>query len=164
MAENIRGIECSLYNGKFRDLLLFLSDKPFNFYVSWCMKIDSKHSLMPKVSQNFYVTPNELKNMANETIWEIVMHIYPTGAITKKIDTYDNFISSQCSCSLIFYDCGMIDIYVKESKLRNQLYNLLLSLDAQNIMYITDISDHRTCFYSRGGGLGPAEGGQGDGL
>lgn len=144
MTEHIRGIECSLYNGGVEDLLLFLSTKPFDFYIRWCMKIDDKGVNLPKSLSDFQIFPHELKKMAKESIWELVMHIYPVGANRKIIETYDDFMNSSCICCLIFYDCGLLDIYIKELSLRNQLYDLLHSLQAKDIELITDVSDCRT--------------------
>ena len=145
MTEHIRGIECSLYSGGVEDLLLFLSTKPFDFYIRWCMKIDDENLILPKSSCNFQILPHELKKLARESIWELVLHIYPIGSNREKIETYDDFMNSSCICCLIFYDCGLLDIYTKESSLRDQLYDLLLSLQANDIELITDVSDGRTC-------------------
>ena len=145
MEKNIRGIECSLYNRKVEDLLLFLSNKPFDFYVQWCMKIDDNHMILPKSSHNFRILPCDLKKLAKESIWELVLHVYPIGSNRKIIETYEDFMKSSCICCLIFYDCGLLDIYTKESSLRDQLYDLLLSLQAKDVELITDVSDCRTC-------------------
>lgn len=146
MLENIRGIECSLYNGKVEDLLLFLSNKPFDFYVRWCLKLEGNNGLLPTSSRNFHILPYDLKKLAKESIWELILDIYPVGLNKQTIETYDDYINSPCVCCLILYDCGLMDIYVKESNLRNQLYNLLLSLQAKDIAFITDRSDCRTYF------------------
>ncbi len=145
MTENIRGIECSLYNGRIEDLLLFLSNKPFDFYIRRCMKINDKHALLPKPSCNFRILPNDLKQLAKESIWELVLDIYPVGSNIQTIETYDDFLESPCVCCLIFYDCGLMDIYVKDSNLRNRLYHMLFSLQAKDITLISDVSDNRTC-------------------
>ena len=147
MTEHIRGIECSLYNGGVEDLLLFLSTKPFDFYIRWCMKIDDKDMILPKSSCNFQILPHELQKLARESIWELVLHIYPDGSNRKIIETYDDFLNSQCHCCLIFYDCGLLDIYIKNADFRDQLYSLLLSLSAKDMKFITDLSDSRTCLF-----------------
>lgn len=144
MTVNIRGITCSLYNGRFEDLLLFMSNKPFDFYVRWCMKVDNKHALLPNSSCNFRILPHDLEKLAKESIWELVLHVYPIGSNSQMIETYDDFLNSPCICCLIFYDCGLLDIYIKEPNLRDQLYNLLLSLQAEDMELITDTSDGRT--------------------
>ena len=143
--ENVRGIECSLYNSGVEELLLFLSTKPFDFYVRWCRKIDGNDVIFPKSSCNFQILSHDLKKMAKESIWELVLHIYPVGSNREIIETYDDFKNCSCICCLIFYDCGLLDIYIKESSLRDQLYDLLLSLQAKDIEFITDVSDCRTC-------------------
>lgn len=145
MTDNIRGIECSLYGGEIKEILFFLSDKPFDFYVKWCMKINSKCGLLPNSTQDFCVSPYELKTLAKESIWELVLHIYPAGENRQTIETYDDFNKSPCICCLIYYDCGLMDIYTKESNLRDQLYNLLLSIQAKDIELITDSSDGGNC-------------------
>lgn len=144
MIGNIRGIACSLYNGGVEDLLLFISNTPFEFYVRWCMKIEDKQTILPKSSSNFRIVPHDLRNLAKKSIWELVLHVYPVGSDNQTIETYEDFINSSCACCLIFYDCGLLDIYVKEANLRDQLYNLLLSLGAEDIALITDVSDGRT--------------------
>lgn len=144
MSDNIRGIECSLFNGGIKDLLLFLSNKPYDFYVRWCMKIDNNRELLPKSSNNYRIFSSDLKKLAKSTIWELVLDIYPMGENSQMIETYDDFINSQCLCCLIFYDCALLDIYVKESTLRDQIYNLLCSLQAKDIEIITDSTDGRT--------------------
>ena len=144
MIKSIRGIECSLYNGRVEDLLVFLSNKPFDFYIRWCMKVDDNHMTLPKSSNNFRILPQDLRKLAKESIWELVLYVYPSDSYCQRIETYDDFINSMCICCLIFYDCGLLDIYVKESKLRDELYDLLLFLQAKDLAFITDDSDGRT--------------------
>lgn len=149
---NIKGIECSLYNGRIEELLHFLSNKPFDFYIQRCMKIDATQ-ILPKLSNNFCISSHDLRRLSRESIWELVMYVYPIDSSDqtieidssrKTIETYDDFIQSPCICCLIFYDCGLLDLYVKESNLREQLYDLLLSLEATDMELITDVSDSRT--------------------
>lgn len=144
MIEGIRGIECSLYNGRVEDLLLFISNIPFDFYVRWCMKIDDKDMILPKSLNNFKISSHDLRTLAKASIWELVLHIYPVGSNVREIETYDDFVNSSCTCCLLFYDCGLLDIYVKEAQFRKQLSNLLVSLGAKDIVSITDASDTRT--------------------
>lgn len=144
MTENIRGIECSLYNGRIEDLLLFLSNEPFDFYIRWCMRINDKHALLPETLCNFRILPQDLKQLAKESIWELVLDIYPVDSNTQTIETYDDFFNSLCVSRLIFYDCGLMDIYVKDANLRNQLYDLLVSLQAKDLSLISGTSDSRT--------------------
>lgn len=140
----IRGIECSICTDYLKNVLLFLSGKPFNFYVDWCVKIDGKHMIMPESSRNYPVTAQELQNLANASIWELTLLLHPSDPSDRRICTYEDFIASSCICCLIFYDCAMLDIYIKDDMLREELRALLLSLGAEDLTFITDESDQRT--------------------
>ena len=141
---SIRGIECGICTDRLKKVLLFLSGKPFSFYVDSCMKIDGNHMILPELSCDYQVRTQELQDLAQACIWEIVLHLYPSDATGHRIDQYEDFIASPCVCCLIFYDCGMLDIYVKDKHLRKQLYDLLLDLQAEDLAFITDESDRRT--------------------
>lgn len=144
MDDNIRGIECSLYNGRIKDLLKFLSCEPFEFYVQRIMQINDKSMKLPQSLFNFKISSQDLENIAKNSIWELVLHIYPLGANNQVINTYDDFIQSPCICCLIFYDCGLLDVYLKDIHFREKLYDILLSLEASDINLITDTSNSRT--------------------
>lgn len=145
--ENVRGIECSIFGGEIRKLLFSMADMPFEFYIRWCKKIGSDHSILPKSFTPQWVSSQRLKELAKDSIWELVLHAYPAGASHRTIDTYDDFINSQCACCLIFYDCGLLDLYVRNPSLREHLEDLLQSFQAENIALITDESDGRTGLY-----------------
>lgn len=144
MKDAIRGIECSLYNGEIKSLLLFLSNKPFDFFAPWCMAIHDNRMLLPEAVRNQRISALDLKEIAEASIWELVLHIFPIGLRTQQIETYDDYIRSPCIGCLIFYDCGLMDIYVKDCFLREQIYNLLLTLHASDVAFITDTTDGRT--------------------
>ena len=147
MATQIRGIECSLHNGNIEDLLIFLSNKSFDFFVQHCSTIDNNRMILPRTSLNFCISSDQLCELAKTSIWELVLHIYPTGSNKQQIETYEDFLKSECLCCLIFYDCGMLDIYIKGYDLNREVYNILNSLQAEDIKYITDFSDGRTFLY-----------------
>ena len=147
MTVHIRGIECSLYNGNIKELLVFLSNKPFDFFVKSCAKINDNSIFLPQISYNFCILSNELYELAKASVWELVLHMYPAGSNKQQIETYEDFLKSECLCCLIFYDCGMLDIYIKDYDLNREIYNILNSLQAEDIKYITDSSDGRTFLY-----------------
>ena len=134
---NVKGIECSLFNGGIKDLLIFLSNEPFAIYISKCTKIDNKDMIMPKSSYDFCVSPYGLRELVKASIWELVLYLYPLETDFQPIKTYDDFIRSSCVCCLIFYDCGLLEIYVKDALFRDKLYEALLSFQARDIQLIT---------------------------
>lgn len=147
MNGNIRGIECSIDNGGIGEILLFLAAQPFEFYVSWCAKIDEKQTILPATSNDFSISAQELKELSKASIWELVMQINPIGMKNFGIKSFDDYSKSPCLCYLIFYDCTMLDIYVKDVKLRDQLCDLLLRLGVTDMEFITDESDRRTILH-----------------
>lgn len=147
MNQKVRGIECSLYNGKFMEVLFHLSTKYNFFYIPWCKKFDNKKMLLPKATSISYVTANGLRQIAKQSIWELVLHIYPEGAIINEINTYTDFIESSCECCLIFYDCGMLDLYIKDPILFEDMWEKLELLQASDLSVITELNDTRTMLH-----------------
>ena len=143
MDEEIKGIECSLYSGRIKKLLMYLADKSYDYYISWCMKIDDWHNSFPQSSQNFHISTQGLKELAQSSLWELVLYIYPVGQEHKIIETYSDFENSSCICCLILYDCGLLDIYVKDANLLESIYNQLQSLQAEELRILTNRSNIR---------------------
>ncbi len=142
-----RGIICQLYNGKIGEVLLYFSREFEAFYIPWCMKIDAPGMILAKSYQNLRPSVPELREIAEQCIWELILHMYPVGAKMEQIDNYQDFEKSECACCLIYYDCGELEIYIKDSERREKVWDLLQSLQASNLEYITDASDGRTGFY-----------------
>ncbi len=81
--------------------------------------------------------------MEHHAIWELVLHIYPVGEEKESIKTYADFIGSNCCCCLIYYDCGYLDIYIKEAGLLQQIRACLAELNAEELQVLTDSNDDR---------------------
>ena len=143
---NIIGIDCSISDSAIQEVLHFLSCKSFDFFVYECMMV-TKNVLLPQTTWNFSISPENLKELSKETLWEFVLHIYPINAKRENIETFDNYMQSQCVCCLIYYDCGFLEVYSKDAALRQELYELLVSLKATELEFITDDSVHRTLLY-----------------
>lgn len=147
MLDTIRGIECTLFNEKIEELLIFLSHELGEFYIPWCLKIDDSQMLLPTSIESCHISANNLIELAKSSIWELVLHIYPISSKYEMIETYDDFIKSACRCCLIFYDCGLMDIYIKGKKLFERIHNKLIALEAGDMRLITDVSDTRTILH-----------------
>lgn len=144
MNESIRGIECSLYKGSINELLDFLVEESCEFYAPWYMGIDNTHTTLPRAKQNLHLTALGLKDLAKESIWELVLQLYPKGYDYEVIETYIDFQRSSCICCIIFYDCGLMEIYIKNSVLFELIYNKLNQIQAEDIELITSYNDKRT--------------------
>lgn len=142
-----RGMRCDLPPYGINKLLLFLSQLPGCFYMPWCDKIEKSTQLLPRSLADVYVTAQELRGMEYQAIWELVLHIYPVGAEKACIKTYRDFMDSNCRCCLIYYDCGNLDIYIKEADLFQQIQARLLSLRAEALEFLTDTNDDREALH-----------------
>lgn len=149
MEEKIRGISCTLYHSKnnaMKTLLQSLTGGSCKVFIPWCMVIQGDMRL-PGSKRNLYPTEDEMAAIADAAIWELVLHIYPADAQEEPIETYEDFLQSRCECCLIFYDCGMLELYIRNQTLRDQLLDELEKLDARDIGLITDSNDGRIALH-----------------
>lgn len=147
MDESIRGIACSIDNGSVDELLLLLAEESCEFYASWYMGADNKHTILPATAQNLHLSSAALKDLAKNSIWELVLQLYPIGYNYKAIETYLDFQRSLCQCCLIYYDCGFMEVYIKNPALFELIYNKLQQIQAKDIKFITSSNDKRTCLH-----------------
>lgn len=143
METNVRGMRCALPSNAINKLLLFFSQMHCEFYIPWCLIINSEDMWLPESLKNYSVTAQYLQEIQNHAIWELVLHMYPAGTSSVSIKNYDDFIHSSCFCCLIYYDCGWLDIYVKESTFFTQLQNQLFKLKVEDFEILTDSNDGR---------------------
>ena len=68
---------------------------------------------------------------------------FKDGAFTD-INTYDDFINSDCQIIFLLCDCEFIEIYAKDKEIVDKFYNRALKLDCEEVEYTTDENDGRT--------------------
>jgi len=141
-----RGISCSIYNcsNVIRTILVALSEKYHSFYISWYNAIAKEKTLLPIASEDYIVSSEGLNDMVNATIWDVVLFAFPKDAeIVASFTTYEDYQNSSCECCLIYYDCGELDVYLKDSELLNNMHKLLVEHNAENFVILTDENDRR---------------------
>lgn len=143
MENSICGITCTLDNSSMGHFLKIISHENYIFYIPWCSKIDKENSLRPDSRRDYYVSNQELRDIAEDTIWELELQIYPQGVMHDIFDTYDSFRNSNCICSIIFYDCMELEIYVKSDRSLEKIYNMLSGFGAERIHFLTCSSQMR---------------------
>lgn len=145
--DTVRGLTCSLYNGRITELLVYLATIFHSFRVPWSSRIEDNETLLPNSGQDGDITSNMLKEIATQCIWELVLQVYPENAKKADIETYEDFMNSQCLCCLIYYDCGLLDIYIQNQELLALIHRKLLLLDATDLEFITNINDCRALLH-----------------
>ena len=73
----------------------------------------------------------------------LVLHIYPPNAQCSTIDTYNDFLKSECQFLVLIYDGVFLEIYTKNSNTATVLYNNAGLCGALEVTIKTDDTDLR---------------------
>lgn len=141
MDNGIRGLECMLEEDEMEMFLRFIATRYFSFSVTWCMvngDDNREHSLTALLSSA------RLQRLAENELLELVMFAYDKDALPSVIVDYDDFRKSECSVCLIYYDCGVLEAYIKSSEDFIDIWNELELLHAQNMITKTELNDGRS--------------------
>ncbi|MCZ2257870.1 DUF2691 family protein [Sporosarcina sp. G11-34] len=65
-------------------------------------------------------------------------------ASATEIETYEDFLKSDCQFVLLLVDSSYVTIYSKDKTTILSLYNQVLGANYENVKYITDGNDKRT--------------------
>ncbi|WP_024371046.1 DUF2691 family protein [Exiguobacterium sp. ZOR0005] len=65
------------------------------------------------------------------------------GPITE-IETYEAFLSSPCDLAVLIVDSMFVDIYCKNPRMIDHLYEHMLACGFADVTYLTDANDSRT--------------------
>ncbi|MGE7604411.1 DUF2691 family protein [Peribacillus sp. NPDC097675] len=88
----------------------------------------------------------ELKTLLENNIYYIIfadLQAYPKGEFSD-IETYEEFIESQCELILLVVDSCYITIYCKNKETIELLYKNAIESGFEDVEYITDENDTRT--------------------
>lgn len=148
----IRGIECTLSPRGLANLLMYFRQDSSKFFVPWCLVHQT--GLVEQISipetreyRNITLTACEMDAVIGMSIWELVLHKYPDEKQVQAIDSYEDFVNSDCELCLLYYDCGPLEIYIKDANCIQSIWNRLVSLNAQDLKLITDTNDNRSFLY-----------------
>ncbi|MFS0862116.1 DUF2691 family protein [Fredinandcohnia sp. 179-A 10B2 NHS] len=95
---------------------------------------------------NREISGTELKSLIESKNYYTIfadLQAYPTGNISS-IETYEEFIQSECEIIIIIIDSIYTAIYCKNAIIRKTLYQNALEAGFTNIEYISDENDFRT--------------------
>lgn len=141
------GVKCVLNTSAFNQILRLIAKEAYELYVPWCSGIDAPYMRLPYNSRIGHITALELEELAEQTIWEMVLSMYPTGKSDDTIETYDDYQNSECVCYIIYYDCGILEVYAKNFCWMKKLYETLSALGATSLSYIIEENNSRTRMY-----------------
>ena len=69
---------------------------------------------------------------------------YPNDQVDMKVETYDDFLQSDCQFVFLLVDSMYVTIYSKDQSIIQSLFERATNLEYNNVEYITDGNDERT--------------------
>lgn len=149
MEQSIRAISCSLYDepDRLTRLLQILAAENYAFFLPWCSTIYQSGMIIPENFIDCSAGSGDLNKLANTTIWELVLQIYPSGAASERIETYEDFCKSSCIGCLIYYDCGLLEFYVKGNALFYRIKDALSSMQTKDLVCFPGTAVHRATMH-----------------
>ena len=139
-----RGITCTIHSDNFRPFLRALAQEDYTFYVKSCSTIDASGMLLPRAIAPGCMTAQELIGLSNTSIWTLVLQLFPPNhSVATSIDTYEEYLCSDCQGCIIFYDCCLLDAYIKNADVRQRWQKALERCGAEEIILSTDENDFR---------------------
>lgn len=68
---------------------------------------------------------------------------YPIGAAIDKIDTYNDYVQSDCELLALFYDGGFYELYAKDEALLHRLFQFASEHGFEQIEFKSEANDSR---------------------
>ncbi|MCY7859479.1 DUF2691 family protein [Bacillus sonorensis] len=74
----------------------------------------------------------------------VELRAYPLGKVVNQINTYEEFMNSECELVLLLVDSSYVSIYCKDTNVVEKLYLNALKNEFEDVKFITDENDVRT--------------------
>ncbi len=72
------------------------------------------------------------------------INAFPNGTQLSNIDTYEDYVKSDCEICLLIADCSYVEVYCKDPLLINKLYDNANAKGFEKLGYINEENDYRT--------------------
>jgi len=148
----IRGVSVEIPNeyGSFLGELL----KPFpGAAYNWWVGAEESYRIVNGEFEPMFLKPVEcmngevLKNIIETEKYYLIfqdLKAFPKTDDPIEINTYSDFLTSECELSLLVIDSIYVAIYCKQESTAHRLHHHAQALNYSNIRYITDENDFRT--------------------
>ncbi|WP_108672572.1 DUF2691 family protein [Peribacillus acanthi] len=134
---------------------IFLSDifKPIEIDIfNWRIRNDETYLMKESQLGEPLFPENEMDGMLLQEVIEkdcyyvifVELIAYPKGKQVIDIETYEDFINSECQLVLLIVDSSFTTIYCKNKEILDRLYNNAIKRGYDQVQYITDENDTRT--------------------
>ena len=75
-----------------------------------------------------------------------VAAFFPRDAQPRELWDYSDYMESSCVCSILYYDCNFLEIYVKDTALLQMLKRNIGGMYPISLTYKTNLNDDRERF------------------
>lgn len=94
---------------------------------------------------------SEFKNALQKPAFSIMLlQIYAFNGKVNIIESYEDYLLSECQIMFFIIDCDFIDIYCKNEKDLKFFYHKAEKLNTKKLIYLTEKNDLRTEFNFKG--------------
>lgn len=77
----------------------------------------------------------------------LVLHLYPENTASVQIDTYDDFLKSDCEMIILLYDIYYLEVYCKNQIWLQKLLNHVINTPGARVEEKYEETDPRTIMY-----------------
>lgn len=96
-------------------------------------------------SEDYYKGYDFTKHIhSNHYIIFLKLQAYLNQDEYENINTYDEFLKSNCQLLLLVYDCEFVEIYIKNQSCAGNVFQNAIDKNFENVAYITENNDYRT--------------------
>ena len=134
----------------FRDLTRFLSLDGVSLSGHFFSCIDHSVYYHSKATQlKNTISYIELLELSKKpyVIERLNLQAYQCGSIPKQIESYQDFLSSQCRMIILAYDGVYLEVYAKENQWLDQLLHNAASIELEHLSIKTPNTDIRKGMY-----------------
>jgi len=142
------GIECTVLDSKaivkiLKDLCVVLNSG-FFMMIDGFLCIDGQRIDLPE-----FLTINDFKQQLNLSFYaeSLVMHYYSIQSEVSAIDTYEDYVNSNCEMIVIIFDSAYLEVYCKNTQLLRHIYKVACGLSSVSVKRKYEDTDERTGMY-----------------
>ncbi|MEK3828487.1 DUF2691 family protein [Paenibacillus sp. FSL K6-1558] len=89
----------------------------------------------------------ELQTMIDDNKYYLIfanLKAYPRGTAIIDIETYEDYVESDCQLALLVIDSSYVAVYIKDAEIREEMLEHIKRIRYEALDYITDDNDVRT--------------------
>lgn len=147
---SLRGVECVFANDS--DVRSFLSFSGIDLTNHYFSVVDASMFIFVngnpiKLPPQF--SPAYFQDLMQQPFWGqyFVLHLYPEGSPMEEIETYEDFLHSDCEMIVLLYDRAYVEIYCKDSAWTQILFESSTKIPGAHVSKKYDNTDTRTEMY-----------------